>query len=369
MAEGDEQSDPEPLWPGARGRAARCNPPGQFERVHLELDPQAFADDPELLDALRRVPTEYLVDDARTLVSHNDSPDIPFRYSVNPYRGCSHGCAYCYARPTHEYYGLSAGLDFESKVFVKLRSPQLLREWLSRSAWQPQPIAFSGVTDCYQPAERCFRLTRGCLEVACQARQPVMICTKNRLVTRDLDLLREMAGCGAVRVALSITTLDPALARSLEPRTSEPAARLQAVAELAAAGVPTGVMVAPVIPGLTDHEIPAILAEARRAGAQWAAYTLLRLPEPVQPVFVSWLAANRPDQAQRVTHRIRATRAGQWTDDRFGCRHTGEGCLSEQIAQLFRVFAAREGLDQPAARLSADAFRRPAGSPGQRWLF
>ena len=261
-----------------KGRAAHSSPPNRFEKVHVEPDYEQLEHDEEFLEALGTRPTEFLPDTSQTIISENDSPDVPFRYSLNPYRGCEHGCAYCYARPTHEYFGLNAGLDFESKIFVKHRAPELFREFLARDRWQSELIAMSGVTDCYQPAERQFRLTRGCLEVALEARQPMGIITKNALVLRDLDLLGEMARLNLVHVHLSVTSLDEELARTMEPRTSRPAARLRAITALTAAGVPTSAMVAPVIPGLNDSEIPALLAALAAAGAIKAGYTLVRLP-------------------------------------------------------------------------------------------
>lgn len=351
------------------GRGAQISPPNRFERIRLDEDLEQLASDDELLAESRRVPTEYFVDDSQSIVSQNDSPDVGFRWSVNPYRGCSHGCAYCYARPTHEYLGLNAGLDFETKILVKLRAPDLLRDWLARSAWSPEPIAFSGVTDCYQPAERQFRLTRRCLEVACAARQPISIVTKNALVTRDLDVLAEMATRNTVCVMLSITTLDQALTRVLEPRTSAPAARLQALRELRAAGVPAGVLIAPIIPGLNDSEVPRMLLAARDAGAQWAGFIVLRLPLGVQPVFLEWLERTQPLHQERVLSRIRATRGGQLDDSRFCLRMSGEGVLAEQIAQTFAVFARKYGLDCDPPELDAAQFRSPRPTSGQLRLF
>ncbi|HMO86662.1 MAG TPA: PA0069 family radical SAM protein, partial [Lacipirellulaceae bacterium] len=274
-----------------------------------------------------------------------------------------------YARPGHEYLGFTAGLDFETKVLVKRDAPRLLRAFLARPQWTAEMIAFSGVTDCYQPIERELQLTRGCLAVAAECRQPVGIITKNALVARDRDLLAELAAHGAARVAVSVTTLDPALARDREPRTSSPAARLRAIAELTAAGIPTEVMTAPIIPGLNDHEIPAILQAAREAGAVGAGYVLLRLPGPVGEVFVDWLRRRRPDQAAKVESFIRGTRQGRLTDPRFGSRQRGEGPHAEQIAQTFRVFAARYGLDRRPPPLSSASFRPPLAPGGQLSLF
>jgi DNA repair photolyase len=364
----DTEKNAEPARPADKGRGTGLRPPNRFEHIHAEDDFEQL--DPTDDAAIgRRVATEYLPDDSQSIVSQNDSPDIPFRYSVNPYRGCAHGCSYCYARPTHEYLGLNAGIDFESKVLVKFRAPELLREWLARDAWQPEPITFSGVTDCYQPAEREFRLTRGCLEVACEARQPIAIITKNALVTRDLDILRRMAADRTASVALSITSLDTELARVLEPRTSSPTARLRAVRQLADAGVPVRVMVAPIIPGLNDFEIPAILRAAGEAGAQGAGYTMLRLPLAVRPVFIDWLERTQPLKAAKVQSHIRATRGGKLNSSQFGARMRGEGLMAEQIKQTFTVFAKRYGLDGKKAPLETRNFRPPLSASGQRRLF
>jgi len=358
----------DPARAAAKGRGTALRPPNRFERVHAEDDLEQLDPADELLPG-RGVATEYLPDDSQTIISQNDSPDIPFRFSLNPYRGCAHGCSYCYARPYHEYLGLNAGIDFESKVLVKYRAPELLRAFLARDSWLPEPIIFSGVTDCYQPAEREFRLTRGCLEVACEARQPIAIITKNALVTRDLDILRRMAADRTVSVALSITTLDAELARTMEPRTSTPAARLRAVRELSDAGVPVRVMVAPIIPGLNDFEIPAVLQAASEAGAQGAGYTVLRLPLAVRPIFLDWLERTQPHKADKVQTLIRSTRGGELSSSKFGARMKGEGLMAEQIKQTFSVFAKRYGLDGRKAPLECGNFRPPAAPSGQRRLF
>lgn len=269
-----------------KGRGAHIQPPNRFLAQRVEADFEHVADDEEYLAQLGRPPTEYLPDVSESIVTENDSPDVGFRFSVNPYRGCAHGCSYCYARPYHEYLSFSAGLDFESKVLVKHRAPELFRDWLARPAWQPETISFSGVTDCYQPAEREFQLTRRCLEVAAECGQPIGIITKNALVTRDLDVLQQLAAHRAVRVGISITTLDARLARAMEPRTSSPEARLRTIRELTSAGIPTQLMLAPVIPGLNDSEIPAILKAARDAGAEGAGYVLLKLPQSVREIFL-----------------------------------------------------------------------------------
>ncbi len=353
----------------ARGRGSQINPPNRFARLTLEDDLEYLEHDEDAREAARSVRTEYYVDQAKTVVSENDSPDIPFRYSLNPYRGCAHGCSYCYARPTHEYLDLNAGLDFETKIFVKERAPELFRDWLARDRYEPETVTMSGVTDCYQPIERTLALTRRCLEVALKARQPVAIITKNALVTRDIDILRQMAAHRVVRVAVSITTLDQSLAKVMEPRTSSPAARLRAVKELAQAGVSTHVMIAPVIPGLTDHEIPAILQAAKEAQAESAGYILLRLPLTVEPVFLEWLQRMQPKKRAMVEARIRSTRGGKLYEGKFGMRMKGRGNIAEQIGQTFRVFARRYELDKQQQPLDTSQFRRPVPSSGQGWLF
>ena len=351
--------------PLAKGRGSQINPPNRFGGPWYEVDLDQLAQDPESHDRLHNQPTEYIPDNSKTLISENDSPDIGFRYSINPYRGCSHGCAYCYARPYHEYLGWSAGLDFETKILVKEKAPDLFREFLCRESWRPELIAMSGVTDCYQPAERKFRLTRGCLEVAAEARQPMGIVTKNALVLRDLDILRPMAEANLVRVHISITTLDAGLARTMEPRTSTPKARLRAVKELAEAGVPVRVLIAPIIPGLNEAEIPGILKAVKEAGAHGAGYTLLRLPLTVAPVFQEWLNRTQPTRAQRIEGRVRDTRNGKLYDSDFKSRMKGTGVIAEQIRDMFLLFARRLGLDKPFPAVDCSQFR----PPGQMWLF
>jgi DNA repair photolyase len=325
--------------------------------------------DKEFLEGLRNRPTEYLPDHSRSIVSENSSPDVGFRYSINPYRGCSHGCSYCYARPTHEFLGLNAGLDFETKVFVKEQAPALLREFLSKDTWHCEPITMSGVTDCYQPGERKFRLTRGCLEVAAEFCQPVSLVTKNALVLRDLDILGRMAELGLVHVHISLTTLDADLVRSMEPRTSTPAARLRAIRALRDAGVPVGVLVAPLIPGLNDTEIPAILAAVHEAGAQAGGYVMLRLPLTVAPVFQDWLRREQPGRAQKIEDRIRGMRDGRLNSAEFGKRMRGSGMMADQIGNLFRVIARRHGLDRGLPPQDCTRFHRPRPETGQLWLF
>ncbi len=355
--------------PLPKGRGAGHNPANRFETTHHELELDQVEEDEEYLAALGRPRTQYLPDHSRTIIAENDSPDVGFEVSINPYRGCEHGCIYCYARPTHEFLGYSAGLDFETKILVKEDAPELLRKQLSSPRWQPRPLGLSGVTDPYQPLERKLELTRRCLAVLAEFRQAVTIITKNRLVTRDIDLLGELARHGAGGVFVSITSLDADLIGKLEPRTSRPSGRLEAIAALAEAGIPVGVMVAPVIPGLTEHEMPAILKAAAQAGARSAGYTLVRLPMAVAGLFQDWLENHFPDRKDKVLGRIRATHGGRLNDARFGVRMGGEGHQAELISRLFRTASRRAGLNQRPWPVSAAAFHRPESGPRQRMLF
>jgi DNA repair photolyase len=335
------------------GRGAADNPKNRFEKIEVE---------PELgeLDAEEPGPEIiYLRDVSRSIIARNDSPDIGFDASINPYRGCSHGCIYCYARPTHEYLGFSAGLDFESKVLVKEDAPELLRKQLSSPRWKPQVLSISGVTDCYQPIEKKLRITRRCLEVLTEFRNPVAIVTKNHLVTRDIDLLSELARHDAAVVAVSLTTLDDDLRRVMEPRTSRSVRRLAAIEALARAGVSVGVMTAPVIPGLNDHELPSLISAAAEAGAGFAAYAPVRLPHAVRPLFEDWLARQFPERKEKVLNRIRSMRGGRLNDPHFVSRMRGEGIFADQIFQLFDISCRRAGLEGKCfPRLSTAAFRR-----------
>lgn len=337
--------------PAPHGRGAGTNPTGRFEPLHVEREAWD-ADDPGPT-------TELFVDASRSIIARNDSPDLGFDRSINPYRGCEHGCIYCYARPTHEYLGLSAGLDFETKIMVKPDAPRLLREALSAPSYVPAVLMMSGVTDCYQPAERRLRLTRGCLEVLAEVGHPVSIVTKNHLVARDADLLGALARRGAATVTLSVTTLDPALARAMEPRASAPRRRLDAIERLRNAGVPVGVNVAPIVPGLTDHEVPGILEAAAAAGAVYASYTLVRLPYGVKDLFEEWLGRHYPDRKKKVLARVREMRGGRLNDPRFGSRMRGEGIFAQQISRLFAVTCRRVGLSRSWPALSTEGFQRP----------
>lgn len=355
------------------GRGAGISPPNRFEPVRTEDDwehlDSAEADSKGHGSTAPRVPTLFMPDRSQSLITQNNSPDVPFRYSLNPYRGCEHGCAYCYARPGHEYLGMNAGLDFETRILVKHDAPALLRAELAQPHWTGESITMSGVTDCYQPAERKFRLTRGCLEVMLEARQAVGIITKNALVARDLDLLAPLAAQRLVYVYISITSLDDSLARKLEPRTATPQARLRTVGALSEAGVPVGVMTAPIIPGLNDQEVPAILEAAKDAGAQSAGYVLLRLPLAVRPIFEHWITETYPDKAERVLGHIRSTREGQLNNSQFGTRMRGTGPYAEQIQQAFKVFRKKHGLEGPLPALDCSRFVPPSPVSGQLRLF
>ncbi len=340
-------------------RGATFNPPNRFEPIHIVPDPDADLG-PEFTERIAPR-TQFFHDCTESLLTKNDSPDIPFSYGLNAYRGCEHGCAYCFARPFHEYLGWSSGLDFETKILVKLRAPELLRQELSAPNWQPQSVTMSGVTDCYQPCERHFQLTRRCLEVFAEFRNPVGIITKNFLVTRDRDLLAELARWSCVSVHVSVTTLDSELAGQLEPRAARPEHRLRAIRLLAEAGVPVTVMVAPIIPGLTDHEIPAILDAAAAAGARRAGHVILRLPYAVKDIFGAWLDAHVPAKKERVLSRIRAMRGGALNVSDWGARMRGEGIFAEQIHALFDAVARRVGLNREEIPTSTAHFRRPGG--------
>jgi len=312
---------------------------------------------------------EVYEDATREILAHNDSPDVGFSWSVNPYRGCQHACAYCYARPTHEVLGFGAGTDFETRIAVKTGAPRLLRAAFDRPAWRGETVAFSGVTDPYQPLEASYRLTRGCLEVCLEYRNPVAVVTKAALVERDLDLLAALAREARCRVSVSLPFLDPVRARALEPWAPAPARRLETIGRLARAGVPVGVLVAPVVPGLSDEEVPRVLQAAREAGARSAGWILLRLPGSVKAVFEERLRAEMPDRAERVLHRVRETREGELYDARFGARQRGEGRMAEAIASLFALTVRRLGFESASAPKLPSPFRRPPRAGDQLRLF
>ena len=334
------------------GRGAASNPANRFETTSYETSDWDEPDDPSKH-------TIFLKDNTRSIINYNDSPDVGFNASINPYRGCEHGCIYCFARPNHEYLGFSAGLDFETKILIKEDAPELLRRELSSPKWEPQVIAISGVTDAYQPVERRLKLTRCCLEVLVEFRNPVVIITKNELVTRDIDLLGELARFNGVLVFVSVTSLDGDLARELEPRASQPIRRLAAIDALSAAGIPTGSLVAPVIPGLTDHEMPAIVSAVAKAGAVAAGYVPLRLPFGVSTLFEEWLTLHRPLQKDKVLNRVRDIRGGRLNDPNFGARMQGHGAYAEHLAELFEVSCRKAGLNSARPKLSVESFRRP----------
>ncbi len=341
---------PHPL-PVLRGRGTSWNPPNRFERIHIDRSGWSDPDDPP--------PETVLLNDAsRSILAYNDSPDVGFDVGINPYRGCEHACAYCYARPTHEYLGFSAGLDFETKILVKLEAPALLRKALSAPRWKPQVIGLSGNTDAYQPAERRLRITRRCLEVLTDFRNPVGIVTKSYLVCRDVDLLSELSEHRAVAVVVSVTSLRREIQAVMEPRASTPARRLGAIRVLADAGIPVGVNVAPIVPGLTDHELPDILEAAADAGATFAGYILLRLPHGVKDIFSEWLGQHFPDRRDKVLNRVRELRGGRLYDGRFDVRGRGDGPWAQHLQSLFRVTRNRVGLNRPP-ELSTASFRIP----------
>ena len=343
-----------------RGRGAADNPANRFVPLHLERDEEWNPEeDPSPA-------TQFYRDATGSIINYNDSPDIGFNASINPYRGCEHGCIYCYARPSHEYLGFSAGLDFESKIMVKDHAPELLRKELSSPKWKPQVIAMSGVTDCYQPVERKLKLTRRCLEVLAEFRNPVGIVTKSHLVTRDIDLLGELASHRAAVVFVSLTTLDASLAAKLEPRASLPHHRLAAIEALSKAGIPVGVMTAPIIPALNDHEIPNLISAAVNAGAQSAGYVTLRLPFGLGPLFEEWLARHFPDRKEKVLNRVRALRGGKINDPNFGTRMRGEGIFADQIEALFEAACRKTGVAGRHPELSTAAFRVPSSAGGNR---
>ena len=338
-----------------RGRGARSNLSGRFESEAREI----FDDGWESAGELPAFKTQVHTDSARTIISRNDSPDISFDQSINPYRGCEHGCTYCYARPTHCYLGHSAGLDFETQLYAKPDAASLLEAELAKPGYQPSTIALGANTDPYQPIERKLGITRQILEVLEAARHPVGIVTKSASVMRDIDILSRMAKDGLVKVALSVTTLDRKLARSMEPRASTPSKRLDALRALGEAGVPSAVMVAPVIPALNDHEIEKILEAARDAGVREAGYVMLRLPLEIKDLFVEWLATDFPDRAKRVIGHIKSMHGGRDYSAEFGLRQRGKGPYAEQVAMRFKLALKRFGLNQRRERLRTDLFCRP----------
>ncbi len=344
-----------------RGRGARQNQSGRFEPQSRAL----FDDGWQSLEELPALKTTVIEETAKQIITRNESPDISFERSINPYRGCEHGCSYCYARPTHAYMGLSPGLDFESKLFAKLNAAELLRQELSKPGYTPRTLALGANTDPYQPIERTYRITRQVLEVLAEFGHPVGIVTKSALVLRDLDILKPMAERGLAKVAISVTSLDAGLSRSMEPRASTPQKRLAALAELVRQGIPTVAMVAPIIPALNDSEIETILKAVAATGTREAGYVLLRLPLEVKDVFRDWITAEFPDRAARVLSLVRQTRDGKDNDPTFGRRMTGSGPYAWTIGRRFEMACARLGLNRDRVKLALDKFE-PQPFPGEQ---
>ena len=351
----------------AKGRGATINPEGRFEKASREAFDDDWFQEPPGGEAAKPK-TVIAIEHAKSVISRHDSPDLNFSQSINPYRGCAHGCSYCYARPSHAYLGLSPGLDFETRLFAKPDAARLLREELAHPRYRCEPINIGSNTDGYQPIERAHRITRSILEVLRETSHPVTIVTKSALVERDLDLLAPMAGEGIATVVVSVTTLDSRLSSRMEPRASAPARRLEAIRRLSAAGIPVGVNVAPIIPFLTDHEIEPILEAAAGAGASWAGWTLVRLPWEVKDVFRAWLEHHVPLKAAHVMARLNEMRGGRDNDPRFGTRMSGEGLLADLLRRRVDVACRRLGLNTHPAALSCDRFRPPVAN-GQLGLF
>ncbi|MCA9838719.1 MAG: PA0069 family radical SAM protein [Trueperaceae bacterium] len=341
--------------PKQQGRGVNANPHNRFERLELVPDYSEWTEE----DLERKAKTIFYKDSSRTFITYNKSPDIGYDASVNPYRGCEHGCVYCYARPNHEYLGFSAGLDFETKIMVKTDAPEILRKELSHKSWKPQVVGFSGVTDIYQPIERKLELTRRCLEVFAEFRNPVAMVTKNHLIVRDIDLIKDLANFDAVSVAITITTLNEDLRHVMEPRTSTAQRRLDAVADLAAAGIHVGVLTCPIIPGLTDHEIPQLVKASVEAGARFVGYNIVHLPFGLKELLEDWLEQHFPERKDKVLNRIKEMRGGKLNDPRFGYRMVGEGVYAEQIRQMHHLAKLRAGLKDSSFRLSTEHFRVP----------
>jgi DNA repair photolyase len=346
------------------GRGARTNAGGRYERFVAEAFDDGWT--PEEVRPLETIVTPEL---ARSIISTNESPDISFDQSINPYRGCEHGCIYCYARPNHAYVGLSPGLDFETKLFVKANAAELLEAEFSKPSYRPKTIMLGGVTDIYQPIERGYGVTRALLEVMERWRHPMALITKSQLVIRDVDILARLAERNLARAAVSITTLDRRIARVMEPRAATPERRLETVRVLSEARVPTTVMMAPIVPAITDNEIEAVLQACAEAGASAAGYVVLRLPLEIKDLFKEWLAEHFPDRAARVMSLVRSMRNGRDYDPEWGKRQRGEGPYAKLIADRFAAARRRFGLDRPSLPLDTSQFRRPLEAGGQQDLF
>lgn len=350
--------------PIIKGRGAQLKTANKFLKNHYDSKGLDGIDEPD--DFSRE--TKFFIETPKQIVNKVDSPDVHLDYSINPYQGCEHGCIYCYARNSHQYWGYSAGLDFEQNIIVKKNAPDLLREFFEKPSWVPKAIAVSGNTDCYQPAERKFKLTRALLEVFLAYKNPVGIITKNALVLRDIDILSELAKLQLVHVMVSVTTLDEELRRSMEPRTASGLRRIETIAQLSENGIPVGVLTAPIIPGLNSMEIPELLRSASEAGAINAGYTMVRLNGDVGPLFQNWIEKSFPDRAQKILHQIAECHGGSLNDNRFGVRMRGEGQVAESIRQLFKVSYAKYFKERKSVPLVTNLFKRPP-KHGQMELF
>ena len=346
-----------------KGRGAQFNPKNKFLKGEYVQEHPEGIDDWEQ----EKRQTEYILDESRTLVNNVTSPDVGIMYSANPYQGCEHGCIYCYARNSHEYWGYSAGVDFESRIVVKKNAPALLRKFFDNKNWVPATISLSGNTDCYQPIERKMRITRQLLEICLDYRNPVGILTKNALVLRDMDIIQELAKKNLVRVMTSITSLDEDLRKVMEPRTASYRSRLKVVETLSKAGVPTGIMNAPLIPGLNDMHMHDVLKAASEAGAKWAGYTVVRLNGAIGGIFKDWLWKAFPDRAEKVWHQICECHEGKVNDSRWGNRIVGDGKFAELIKTQFHIYCKKYGLNETEKTLNTSDFRRPV--VGQMRLF
>lgn len=346
-----------------KGRGTHLNPDNRFENIKLEILDEYLE---EMKDEEVRPVTQFINDHTKSILSKNDSPDLSFMYSINPYRGCEHGCIYCYARPTHEYLGFSSGLDFETKIMIKKNAPALLEKEFTKKSYQPQVIILSGNTDCYQPAERKLEITRELLKVFLKFKNPAAIITKNSLVERDLDILKEMNKLNLIGVTISIPTLDKKIAQVMEPRTATPSRRLQTVENLSKAGIYVNVNVAPVVPGLTDDTIPFVLKSVADAGAKSAARVILRLPWQNKELFVNWVNKNFPERANKILNRVKSLREGELYNADWGKRMSGEGEWADTVKQIFRINCQKYGLNKERNILRTDLFER---NPAQGRLF
>lgn len=341
-----------------KGRGAQLNPKNRFDKLYIE----ELEEDQEYFDSdeskIIKVNTIFLKDNSRSIIAKNDSYDLDFNYSFNPYRGCEHGCVYCYARPTHEYLGFSSGIDFETKIVIKENAAELLEHEFKKKSYKPDVIMFSGNTDCYQPIERKFGITRKALQVCLDYRNPVSIVTKNSLIERDIDILSELAKLNLVSVLMSITTLDKKITSTIEPRTSTPERRLKTIEELSKNNIPSGVNLAPVIPGLNDEEIPVILKEVHKHGGVFARHSMIRLPYSVKDIFIEWVLREFPDRSSKVLNKIREVHNGRLNESEFGKRFSGEGKFADTINNLFELSCKKYHLNEKRMKLNVNLFRK-----------